>query len=140
MAEQTAPTRPQGVALIAGLFIVLALFSLVWSLFVMGVGGVVGLFGFVTGVEGAFGPFWSGIFGIIIAVVDLIVAVGLLGLRRWAWLLALIVLAVNVVNYALSMFSGGLWAFCCNGLGIIIPLAILFYLIRPDVRRAFGQG
>ena len=140
MTAQTGPVRPQGVTILAFLFIVLALFSLVWSLFVMGVGGVAGLFGFVTGVEGAFGAFWSGVFGIVMAIVDLVVAVGLLGLRKWAWLLALISLAVSALGYFLSMFSGGVWAFFCNGIGIIIPLAILFYLLRPDVRRAFGRA
>jgi hypothetical protein len=141
MTTQTGSERPQGVTILGILFIVLALFSLVWGLFVMGVGGVAGLFGFVTGVEGGlFGPFWSGVIGIGTAILDLIIAFGLLGLRKWAWLLAIIGVGLSVLSYLAGMFGGGLWAFCCNGIGIVIPAAILFYLLRPDVRRAFGRA
>jgi hypothetical protein len=36
------------------------------------------------------------------------------------------------------MFSGGLGAFLCGGLGLVVPAGILFYLMNPRVRGAFG--
>ncbi len=81
----------------------------------------------------------SGIVGIVGAVVDLVVAYGLLALKRWAWLLALVGVGITVVTGIMGLFSGGLIAACCGVLGLVIPAAILFYLMRPDVRQAFGR-
>jgi hypothetical protein len=81
----------------------------------------------------------NGIVGIIGAVVDFIVAFGLLRLRRWGWLLALAGVGITVVTGVLGLFSGGLIAACCGVLGLVVPAAILFYLLRPDVRQAFGR-
>jgi hypothetical protein len=54
--------------------------------------------------------------------------------------LALIAVAINVITGVLGIFEGGFFAVCCGILGLIIPAAILFYLLRPDVRRAFGHN
>lgn len=136
-------TRPAGITLLAIAFILLGLLSFIWSMLVFGVGAVASVTGAVVGAENmtTFGGAnaWQGIIGIVGAVVDFIVAFGLLGLRRWAWLWALIAVGLNVVLGVLGLFSGGFWAFCCGILGLIVPGAILYYLLRPDVRRAFGR-
>ncbi len=135
--------RPTGVTLLAIAFIILGLLSLLWSLLVFGVGAVTGVTGAIFGAEGmaAVGgnQTINGIVGIIGAVVDFIVAYGLLTLKRWAWLLAMIGVAISVVTGVLGLFSGGLIAVCCGVLGLAVPAAILYYLLRPDVRRAFGR-
>ena len=81
----------------------------------------------------------SGIVGIVGVAVDLVVAYGLLALKRWAWVLALVGVGITVVTGIMGLFSGGLIAACCGVLGLVIPAAILFYLMRPDVRRTFGR-
>ncbi len=81
----------------------------------------------------------SGTLGIITAIVELVVAFGLWKLRPWAWLLAIVAVGLNVAGGALGMFSGGLWTFCCGLFGLLIPVAILVYLFRPEVKRAFGR-
>jgi hypothetical protein len=43
------------------------------------------------------------------------------------------------VQGIVGIFGGSFFAFCCGLFGLIIPAAILFYLLRPDVRKAFGQ-
>lgn len=136
-------TRPAGITLLAVAFILLGLLSLFWSLLVFGVGAAASITGAIVGAENmtAFGGAnaWQGVIGVVGAVVDFIVAFGLLGLRRWAWLLALIAVGLNVVLGVMGLFSGGFWAFCCGILGLVVPGAILYYLLRPDVRRAFGR-
>lgn len=135
--------RPTGIAILALVYIGLAILSLLWSLLIFNVGGLAATVGTLfgaqnmaaSGVDNVVG----GTLGIITAVVELIVAFGLWKLRPWAWLLAIIAVGMNVVNGALGIFSGGLWTFCCGLFGLIIPVAILVYLFRPQVRRAFGR-
>jgi hypothetical protein len=38
------------------------------------------------------------------------------------------------------MLSGGLFGLICGSLGLFVPLIILFYLLRADIRAAFGIG
>ena len=138
-----ATTRPTGVTLLGIAFILLGLLSLFWSLLVFGFGAVTGVVGtlFGDGVLATVGGAQTiqGIIGIIAAVIDLVVAYGLLALKRWAWLLALIGVGVNVVSGVLGLFSGGFVAICCGVIGLIIPAGIVFYLLQPEVRQAFGR-
>lgn len=135
--------RPTGVTLLAIAFIILGLLSLFWSLLVFGFGAATGVVGTLFGddvmatVGGA--QTINGIVGVVGAVIDLIVAFGLLTLKRWAWVLALVGVGISVVSGVLGLFSGGFVAVCCGIIGLIIPAAILYYLLQPDVRRAFGR-
>ena len=136
--------RPTGITIIAILYIVLAVLSLLWSGLVFGVGGLSSLFGGLVGAESvaAFGVSsgWAGFLGIITAVVQFIVAIGLLSMKKWAWILALIGVGLTAVQGVVSMFAGGVFGFMCGGLALIIPVIILIYLLRPTIRGAFGVG
>jgi len=136
--------RPTGITIIAILSILLAVLSLLWSGLVFGVGGLSSLFAGVFGAESiaAFGVStgWAGFLGIITAVVQLAVAFGLLAMKKWAWILALIGVALMVIQGVISMFAGGVFGFMCGGLALIIPVIILIYLLRPTIRGAFGVG
>lgn len=138
-----ATNRPPGITLLGAVFIILGLLSLFWSMLVFGFGAATSVTGAIFGDQAmtAIGgnQTLNGIVGIAGAVVDLVVAYGLLALKRWAWLLALIGIGITVITGILGLFSGGLIAFCCGVLGLVVPAAILFYLMRPDVRRAFGR-
>lgn len=133
--------RPGGITLLAVIFIGLAILSLIWSVLVFGFGGLSWTTGLLFGAQGfrAFGgsSFWSGLWGMVTAIVQLIVAIGLLGLRRWAWFLALIAVGLTVITGLFGLFGGGFGAFFCGLLGLIIPIGILIYLLRPHVRLAF---
>lgn len=135
--------RPSGVTLLAIVYILLGLLSLFWSLLVFGVGAVTGLTGAIVGADNmaSFGSanFWGGILGVAGATLDFIIAFGLLNLRRWAWALALLGLAITVITGVLGLSGGGFFAVCCGILGLLVPAGILYYLLRPDVRRAFGR-
>ena len=135
--------RPTGITIIAVLYIVLAALSLLWSGLVFGVGGLSSLFGGLFGADNVadFGTSsaWSGFLGILAALMQIVVAIGLLSLKRWAWILALISVAVTVVQGILGIFGGGPFAFMCGILGLAIPLGILIYLLLPGTRRVFGM-
>jgi hypothetical protein len=136
------PQRPGGITILALVYLFLAVLSIIWSLLVFGVGGFSWLTGTLFGAEGwqSFGSSstWSATLSIIAAVVQLIVAFGLLGLKRWAWYLALVAIGLTVVTGLLGLFGGGLGAFICGGIGLVIPIGILIYLIMPNVRSVFG--
>ena len=135
--------RPSGVTILAVIYILLGLLSLVWSLLVFGVGAVTGLTGAIVAAENmtsfASANFWGGIIGVAGATLDFIIAYGLLNLRPWGWMLALIGLAITVITGVLGLMSGGFFAICCGILGLLVPAGILFYLLQPEVRKAFGR-
>jgi hypothetical protein len=134
--------RPTGVTVIAVAYIILAVLSLLWSGLVFGVGGLGSLFGGLFGAESlaAFGvsSAWTGFLGIIIAIVQLVVAFGLLAMKKWAWVLALVGVALTVAQGMIGLFTGGPFGLMCGSLGLIIPVFILVYLLLPKTRSAFG--
>lgn len=133
---------PRGVKILAGVYIVLAVLSILWSLLVFGVGGLAVMTASVFGSDpgSSFGSarVVAGLSGIVIAGLQLVVGIGLLTLKRWAWLLAVVVAGLTLAEGIIGMFGGGLLAFCCGGLGIAIPAGIVVYLFQGRVRKAFG--
>jgi hypothetical protein len=67
-----------------------------------------------------------------------VVAFGLLGTRRWAWYLALVGVGLSVLQGIVGLFSGGVFAFMCAGLGLVIPVIILIYLLQGRIQQVFG--
>jgi hypothetical protein len=135
--------RPMGITIIAVLYVVLAVLSLLWSGLVFGVGGLSSLFGGLFGADNVatFGTSsaWSGFLGILTALLQIVVAIGLLSLQKWAWMLALVSVALTVVEGIVGIFGGGPFAFMCGILGLAIPAGILIYLLLPRTRRVFGM-
>lgn len=131
--------RPNGITLLAIVFIALGVLSLIWSGLVFGVGGISAMFSSLFG-SGSSGTFnvWSGFLGIVAAAVQIACGVGLWMLKRWGWYLALIGAGISIVQGLFGLFSGGVFTFLCVGLGLVIPILILIYLLRPNVRAAFG--
>jgi hypothetical protein len=145
--DKTVPSeakikRPTLITVIAVLFILLAILSLLWSGLVFGVGGLSALVGNLFGAQAIkdFGASsgWSGFVGIVAAGVQIAVGVGLLYMKRWSWFLALVAVALTVVQGIAGMFSGGPFALMCGLMGLAIPAAILIYLLLPGTRKAFG--
>ncbi|MGD9049505.1 MAG: hypothetical protein PVF77_15720 [Anaerolineae bacterium] len=136
--------RPVGISIIAVAYILLAIFSLVWSGIVFGVGGLTSLFGGLFGADtvSAWGASsgWAGFVGIFAAILQFVIAFGLLAMKRWAWFLALIGVAITVIQGLIGVFSGGPFAFMCGILGLLIPIGILVYLLLGSTRQAFGIG
>jgi hypothetical protein len=135
-------SRPRGITVIAILFIVLAVLSLLWSGLIFGVGGLSTLVGNLFGAESimAFGASkgWSGFTGILAAAVQFAVGVGLILMKKWAWFLSLVAVGLTILVGVAGMFGGGPFALMCGLLGLAIPAGILIYLVMPKVRQAFG--
>ena len=136
--------RPLGITILAVAYLVLAVLSLLWSGLVFGIGGLSSLFGGLFGAEAvsAFGVSsgWSGFVGIVVALVQFVVAFGLWTMKPWAWYLALAGVALTVIEGVIGVFGGGPFGFMCGLLGLIIPVAILVYLLLERTRQAFGVG
>lgn len=134
--------RPVGITIITILYITLGILSLLWGGLVFGIGGLTATVGSVFGADtiATFGSsnVWSGTFGIVTAIVQIVVAIGLFTLKRWAWYLAMVAVALTVIEGVIGIFGGGFFAFVCGGIGLIIPVIILFYLLRPHIRDLFG--
>ena len=136
--------RPTGISILFWVYLILGILSLLWSGIVLGVGGlssfVGGLFGMETVLNFGSTSAWSGYVGIITAVVQIIVAFGLASMKKWAWVLAIIAVGLTILQGVVGVFAGGTLAFMCGSLGLIVPIVILIYLLRADIRAAFGVG
>jgi hypothetical protein len=136
--------RPVGISILAAAYILLAILSLLWSGIVFGVGGLTSLFGGLFGADSlaAYGASsgWSGFVGILAALLQFVIAFGLLTMKKWAWFLALVGVAITVIQGFIGVFSGGPFAFMCGILGLMIPIIILVYLLLNSTRQAFGIG
>jgi len=136
--------RPGGITFLAILLILLGILSLCWSGFAFSFGALTTAFGDRLGALrlGGFGnqAAWQGVVGLVAAIVQIVVGGGLLALKRWAWVLAFLAIALNVAQGVLSMIGGGFFSICCGAFWLLIPLGVLVYLLTPGVRRAFGQA
>jgi hypothetical protein len=136
--------RPAGITLIVILYFVMGFIALAWGLLVLGVGGIAGLLGGLFNAENlfAFGTTqtWSAFLGIISAILQFVVAFGLIAMKRWAYILALVGVGLNLVLGISGMLSGGVFIFVCGCFGLIIPIIIFIYLLSGGVRRSFGYG
>lgn len=133
--------RPTGITILGIVFLILGGLSFLWSLLVFGFGGltslVSSLFSFSVTVNQSF---WSGMLGMATAAVQFIVGIGLLRMSRWAWYLALVAVGLSLIQGVVGMFGGGIFTFLCAGIGLIIPVIIVLYLLRPHIRDVFGIG
>lgn len=133
--------RPTGITLIAIGFLLLGVLSAVWGLIQFGFGGFAWLTGAIFNATGSAAvgssSFWSGLIGLAAAAVQLAVGVGLLRMSKWAWTLALIAVGLTVLQGVVGLFSGGFFALCCGILGLLIPVGVLVYLLRPEIRALF---
>lgn len=136
--------RPCGITALGVIYLILGGLSLLWSLIVFGFGSVSWLTGSLFGGSGMAASgganVWAGLLGLLTAGIQIIAAIGLLRLKSWAWVLALIAVGVTVIQGILGMFSGGLAAFCCGGFGVLLPIGILIYLLSPGTRATFQRG
>ena len=136
--------RPTGISILFWVYLILGILSFLWSGMVLGIGGlsafVGGIFGLDTVLDFGSTSAWSGYVGIVTAMVQIIVAFGLASMKKWAWILAIIAVGLTILQGIMGIFAGGTFVFMCGSLGLILPAIILFYLLRADIRTAFGVG
>jgi hypothetical protein len=123
--------RPTGVTILAVLAFIFAALWIIGGFFAVVVGGaasfVVGPLGALGVAGGALMLLWGGVLAVV--------GYGLWTLQPWAWTLAVVVFAINLLFGVVEVFAdvvGGLLSVIVNGL-------LLWYLFQPHVRGAFRQ-
>jgi hypothetical protein len=138
--------RPLGVTILAILAIIGGILSLLGALLGL-VGTSLAASGALAG-NGVAAPTtavlaYSTASAVIFGVLYLAFGIGAFMLKGWAWTAGVIALALNIVGDLVSPFitgsgfTGG--AIVGAVIGILISLALLYYLFRPNVRTAFGK-
>ncbi|WP_293351850.1 MULTISPECIES: hypothetical protein [unclassified Microcoleus] len=133
--------RPQSVTVLAILQLISGIFSLLDGLFILlfaGVLGGLGAVGFgakVGTVIGGFIAIFSAI-AIIIGIISLVLAWGLLQLKKWAWTGTLIIHVIAVVAQIAKMLGSA--GAAVNFLSLGFAIASIYYLLQPDVKQAFS--
>lgn len=130
-AEAGEARRPRAIWVIA---LLIALNALVWLLLgtgalvldlALGGGPAILLLGFVLAGLG---------------IAGLAVALGLWRRRRWAWMAALVLEGISVVQILLVVASSGVEGAVGLGLvSVVVAPLVFFYLTRPHVAAAFGH-
>ena len=138
--------KPTGVILIGILYIIGAIVSLLAGLAAFFFGGALMMhaaaYGMpVTGMAGGIGAF-IGVILLVSAALALIIAIGLLGLKNWARIIAMVLSAIGAVFgllavFALMMHFAAIMAFW-QLIKIAINVLIVWYLNQPQVKQAFG--
>lgn len=130
---QMSAQRPTDITILAVLAIIGGLFGLLGACLAFAGGSISAGLGSTT--EGGT-LIVRGILALISAILLLAFGVGAWTLQPWAWML-------GVVSQGLSIIVG-LWNLVSNNagsgiIGIIIAGVILYYLMTPEVKRAFGR-
>lgn len=78
----------------------------------------------------------SGVIGMVLGVLSIAVGIGLLSLKRWAWLTGLVVWVSTLVLSAIQLAVSGIAVLPI--LTVVLSVAILVYLTREQVFGAVG--
>ncbi len=116
---QSIRPRPTGVTVLAVLEIL---------------GGIVGLGAGALLIIGAHAAL--GALALIFGILGFVLAIGFLGGKGWAWTLGIVVGVLNIVVSIVETAIG----FSSTIIGIIFPIIIIYYLMRPHVKAFFGKG
>lgn len=129
-----APARPLGVTILAILAAIAGVLGLLGSLLILAAGGIVGAAG-----GGALGGLFGiiGILTLILAIAYLAFAFGAWTLKPWAWMLGLVAGGVGIALGVLQLFGGDMIG---PLISIVINGAIIYYLMTPEVKTAFGRA
>jgi uncharacterized membrane protein YvlD (DUF360 family) len=77
---------------------------------------------------------------LLIAVVNIGLAVALIKRRRWAWFVTLLFEGINVVAMLFGLATQGLGAVASYGiLSMVVGFTVFYYLTRPHVAAAFRR-
>lgn len=126
--------RPTGVTILAILAFIAACFMLLGGLLLTVAGTVIGAM--ANPLFAALGAF-GGILIIILGALYALVGYGLWTLKSWAWILTVVLaglgFAFNLLQLLAGDIAGGLVGFIVNGV-------VLWYMMQPQVKTAFGRA
>lgn len=133
--------RPTGVTILAVLCVIGGLLALIFGSLFTFMGPTIAAQAAAADEAAAMatGPMMMGfgVFGLIMGLLYLITAYGLFGLKPWAWMVAVVVQVLALVSHLAGFFQGQVAGAV---VGLLIAGGILFYLMRPHVKAAFGRA
>lgn len=97
------------------------------------IGGVLGIIGGIAAL--GVSPF-LGIVSLILGVAAIALGVGMWQLKPWAWMGTLVVQGIGVLQNIWIMIDQG---FGAGIISLVINVIIIAYLLRPEIKAAFGQ-
>jgi hypothetical protein len=131
--------RPIGVTILAVIAIIYGIFSLLLALL-----GLLGSALLASGASGAAIKYSAGtlvyatISDAILGILYLVFGIGAFQLKGWAWTVGVVALALDILRNIVSIVMRGFSVIPI--ITIVIALLLLWYLVRPNVRAAFGFG
>lgn len=125
--EMQHKSRPFGLYVIIGLEVVLAIFLALALLSVQGVSSYSGIL-----VQNPIFYLW---YGWVLVGCLALAALGLLFLKRWGWILTMILTGISLSYAIWSYFQGN-----PNYIGMVMDLVIVFYLNQREVQLPFMQA
>jgi hypothetical protein len=132
----TLNQRPTGITILAVLAIIAGGLLILGGLAAVAGGAILGA---VTG--SGFLAGYIGLIGIAIlalGAVYIAAAYGLWNLRPWAWQLTLIAASLSIALQVLQ-FAGGIGDVTSVVLSVGINGVVIYYLLQPEVKAAFGR-
>lgn len=126
-------SRPLGVTIVGLLYLFLGLIGLLAGATVFMAGGALELQGL-----GAF----TGSIVLIVAIINLALGIGCFMGWGWVWTLAVLFALINILTAFYNWWMAGhtMAGFTTALVSIIIPVIILWYLFRDNVKVYFGKA
>lgn len=132
-------TRPTGVTILAVLYFIGAGVLALAGLAMFAVGGMAGAMGGLGVMFGALGAF-LGIVMLLFAALAGVAGWGLWTGKGWAWMLALVLTALNAVSNLFGFAGGDTTSIVSSVIGLAIAGFIIWYLLQPGVKKWFGKA
>jgi hypothetical protein len=132
----TARTRPQGVTILAVLAAIGGVLGILAGVALLGLGGLAAA-GSGNGILGGSIAIF-GLIAVVQSVLLLAFAYGAWMLKPWAWTLGVVAEVIGLILSVLFIVNGS--SISSQVIGIVISVAILYYLFTPNVKAAFGRA
>ena len=133
--------RPTGVTILAVLCVIGGLLALIFGSLFTFMGPAIAAQAAATEEAAAMvsGPMiiGLGVWSLVMGLLYLITAYGLFGLKPWAWMVAVVVQVLALISHLAGLLQGQVAGAL---VGSLIAGAILYYLLRPHVKAAFGRA
>jgi hypothetical protein len=137
--EMQQTQRPTGITILAVLAAIGGVFGLLAAITALGFAGVAaGALGGTVGLAAGSLLVIGGIILLVASVINLAFAYGAWNLKPWAWVLGLIGQGLGLLSAVITTLDSG--SVSGQILNIVISALIIYYLLTPDVKRAFGRA
>lgn len=135
-APTSGAARPMGITILAVLSAIGGVLSILGGIALIGLGGVGAA---STGQAALFGL--GAIFGLLLlasGIASLAFAYGAWTLQAWAWTLGVALQIISIALAVLAVIGGS--DISSQIIGVAIAAIILYYLMQPTIKAAFGRA